>query len=241
MSTSAPTSSSLIACGSCREGSPAWRSRKARSSSTRRRAGVPRTPGSCRIRDARSHRPKHVLDVAADRARREHDPPRRGRSSHFAHAEQRRGAIVKTGARRWSAPASSTISWKKYGEASFDKAIGFSSSMTTILRPVRSGLRNARTNARAVRTPDHPRQWEALNSTWLAYERSIPRRSPPRGCLSCSTGFGSAPRSSAAPLLGTILRDDGYFFSPARRLRGARRQHRRISTSRYFILLPQPR
>jgi uncharacterized alpha-E superfamily protein len=127
---------------------------------------------------------------------------------------------------------------EKYGEASFDKAIGFILFDDDNASSVRSCLRNARTNARAVRTKITRDMWEALNSTWLAYEPIKPAEITDARLPDLLDWVRQRTALFRGALLGTILRDDGYFFSQLGAFVERADNTARILDVKYFILLP---
>jgi uncharacterized alpha-E superfamily protein len=127
---------------------------------------------------------------------------------------------------------------EKYGDASFDKAIGFILFDDDNSSSVRSCLRNARTNARAVRTKITRDMWEALNSTWLAYEPIKPTEITPERLPELLDWVRQRTALFRGALLGTILRDDGYFFSQLGAFVERADNTARILDVKYFILLP---
>jgi uncharacterized alpha-E superfamily protein len=126
----------------------------------------------------------------------------------------------------------------KYGDASFEKAVHFLLFDEDNPSSVRSCLRGARTNARAVRTKITRDMWEAMNSTWLAFDAidvdEITAAKLPE-LLDWIRQRGALFRGS---LLGTILRDDGYFFSQFGAFVERADNTARILDVKYFILLP---
>ena len=147
-----------------------------------------------------------------------------------AHASRSRPtpatAIARNGARRWPAPASSTISSKSTATRRSTRRSSFILFDDDNASSVRSCLRNARTNARAVRTKITRDMWEALNSTWLAYEAIKPARDHRRAAAGAARldppAHRALPRRAARhdPSRRRLL------LQPARRFRRARRQHR---------------
>ncbi|MYZ47482.1 alpha-E domain-containing protein [Propylenella binzhouense] len=103
---------------------------------------------------------------------------------------------------------------------------------------VRSCLSTARNNARFVRTKITRDMWEAMNSTWLSFEEVKPTEvSHPR-----LPEFLDWVRERTAlfrgALLGTILRDDTYYFSQLGAFIERADNTARIMDVKYFILLP---
>jgi uncharacterized alpha-E superfamily protein len=99
--------------------------------------------------------------------------PGGGGLSHLAHADTGDGHREE-----WRSTLTSAgvlnIFLDKYGDASFNKAIGFLLFDDDNPSSVRSCLQAARTNARSVRSKITRDMWEALNSTWLAYDAINP-------------------------------------------------------------------
>ena len=99
---------------------------------------------------------------------------------------------------------------KKYGDTSFDKAIGFILFDDDNPSAVRSCLRAARTNARSVRTKITRDMWEALNSTWLAYDAITPSDITAARLPELLDWIRERTSLFRGALLGTILRDDTF-------------------------------
>ena len=99
--------------------------------------------------------------------------------------------------------------------------------------------RSARTNARFVRTKITRDMWEAMNSTWLAYDALRPKRQDGGRAAGADRLDPAAHR--ALPRLAA--RHDParrrLFFQPARRFRRARRQHRAHSRREVFHPAPE--
>jgi uncharacterized alpha-E superfamily protein len=127
---------------------------------------------------------------------------------------------------------------EKYGEAKFDKAIEFILFDDDNASSVRSCLRSARTNARAVRTKITRDMWEALNSTWLAYDAMKPGEISAARLPELLDWIRQRTALFRGALLGTILRDDGYFFSQLGAFVERADNTARILDVKYFILLP---
>ena len=115
-----------------------------------------------------------------------------------------------------------------------------SCSTRTIPPRVRSCLQGGAHQCALRCAPRSPRDmWEALNATWLAFDADRARRDHRRrGCPSCSTGSASAPSLFRGALLGTILRDDTYYFSQLGAFIERADNTARILDVKYFILLP---
>ena len=127
---------------------------------------------------------------------------------------------------------------EKYGDASFDKAIGFILFDEDNPSSVRSCLRRARTNARSVRTKITRDMWEALNATWLAFDAIKPAEITAARLPELLDWIRERTALFRGALLGTILRDDGYFFSQLGAFVERADNTARILDVKYFILLP---
>ena len=126
----------------------------------------------------------------------------------------------------------------KYGEPSMGNALQFMLFDEDNRSSVRSCLKTARSNARFVRTKITGDMWEALNATWLGFEDAKPLgdsmvRLP--DFLDWVRERGSLFRGA---LLGTILRDDTYYFSQLGAFIERADNTARIIDVKYFILLP---
>ena len=126
----------------------------------------------------------------------------------------------------------------KYGDASFEKAIGFILFDEDNSSSVRSCLRAARTNARSVRTKITRDMWEALNSTWLAFDAIHPSDITAARLPELLDWIRERTSLFRGALLGTILRDDTYFFSQLGAFVERADNTARIIDVKYFILLP---
>jgi uncharacterized alpha-E superfamily protein len=126
----------------------------------------------------------------------------------------------------------------KYGDTSFDKAINFLLFDDDNPSSVRSCLRSARTNARAVRIKITRDMWEAMNSTWLTYDGLRPEDMTAAKIPELIDWIRQRAALFRGTLLGTILRDDGYFFSQFGAFVERADNTARILDVKYFILLP---
>ncbi len=105
---------------------------------------------------------------------------------------------------------------------------------------VKSCLKSARNNGRAVRTALTRDVWESLNSTWnelalVAPDNITADRLP--GFLEWVKQRAMAFRGA---LLGTMLRNDTYYFSQLGNFIERADNTARILDVKYFILLPRP-
>ena len=127
---------------------------------------------------------------------------------------------------------------EKYGEDSFDEAVRFILFDDDNSSSVRSCLRAARSNARLVRTKITRDMWEALNSTWLAYDAIDPATISTARLPELLDWIRQHTSLFRGALLGTILRDDTYYFSQLGAFVERADNTARILDVKYFILLP---
>jgi uncharacterized alpha-E superfamily protein len=126
----------------------------------------------------------------------------------------------------------------KYGDASFDRTTHFILFDDDNPSSVRSCLRAARTNARGVRTKITRDMWEALNSTWLAYDAIDPADITTARLPELLDWIREHTSLFRGALLGTILRDDTFYFSQLGAFIERADNTARILDVKYFILLP---
>jgi uncharacterized alpha-E superfamily protein len=127
---------------------------------------------------------------------------------------------------------------EKYGDGAFKEAIGFILFDEDNESSVRSCLKNARTNARAVRTKITRDMWEAMNATWLAYEAIKPHEITAAKLPELLDWIRERAALFRGALLGTILRDDGYYFSQLGYFVERADNTARILDVKYYIQLP---
>ena len=127
---------------------------------------------------------------------------------------------------------------EKYGDAASDNAITFILFDDENPSSVRSCLRAARTNARMVRTKITGDMWEAMNSTWLTFDAMQPGEITAASLPELLDWIRERGALFRGTLLGTILRDDGYFFSQLGAFIERSDNTARILDVKYFILLP---
>ncbi len=127
---------------------------------------------------------------------------------------------------------------EKYGDSSFDKAFNFLLFDDDNSSSVRSCLKSARTNARFVRTKITRDMWEAMNSTWLAFDALRPKDMTAAQLPELIDWIRQRTALFRGSLLGTILRDDSYFFSQLGAFVERADNTARILDVKYFILLP---
>lgn len=103
---------------------------------------------------------------------------------------------------------------------------------------IRSSLMTARTNGRMVRTKITRDMWEALNSTWLAFDDVKPASVTTANVPDFLDWIRQRSALFRGALLGTILRDDTYFFSQLGAFVERADNTARILDVKYFLLLP---
>jgi uncharacterized alpha-E superfamily protein len=103
---------------------------------------------------------------------------------------------------------------------------------------VRSSLMTARNNGRMVRTKITRDTWDALNSTWLAFDEVKPATVTSARVPEFLDWIRQRSALFRGALLGTILRDDTYYFSQLGAFVERADNTARILDVKYFLLLP---
>ena len=101
-------------------------------------------------------------------------------------------------------------------------------------------LRAARNNGRAVRTALTRDVWESLNSTWNELAQIDPASITPDRLPSFLDWVKQKAMAFRGALLGTMLRNDPYYFSQLGNFIERADNTARILDVKYFILLPRP-
>src|SRR5688572_15050543 len=101
----------------------------------------------------------------------------------------------------------------KHGDGSYDHAVHFMLFDESNASSIRSCLRAARTNARFVRTKITRDMWGALNSTWLTFDGIDPDEITAARLPELLEWIRERASLFRGALLGTILRDDTFYFS----------------------------
>jgi uncharacterized alpha-E superfamily protein len=127
---------------------------------------------------------------------------------------------------------------EKHGETSFEKAVSFILFDEDNPSSVRSCVKAARTNARSVRTKITRDMWEALNSTWIAFEEIRPAEITAARLPVLLDWIRERASLFRGALIGTILRDDTYYFSQLGAFVERADNTARILDVKYYILLP---
>ena len=105
---------------------------------------------------------------------------------------------------------------------------------------VRSCLKAARNNGRAVRTALTRDVWESLNSTWNELAQIDPKTITADRLPSFLEWVKQKAMGFRGALLGTMLRTDPYYFSQLGNFIERADNTARILDVKYFILLPRP-
>ncbi|ADZ70207.1 alpha-E domain-containing protein [Polymorphum gilvum] len=103
---------------------------------------------------------------------------------------------------------------------------------------VRTCLEMARNNARSVRTGITSDMWESLNTTWIEFSDVKPQALTHDRLPEFLAWVGQRAQQFRGALLGTILRDDGYYFSQLGHFVERADHTARVLDTRYWILLP---
>jgi uncharacterized alpha-E superfamily protein len=129
---------------------------------------------------------------------------------------------------------------KKYAEIDGANVIHFLLFDEENPSSVKSCLKTARNNGRAVRTALTRDVWESLNSTW----NELAQIEPSQITSDRLPGFLEWVKQRAmafrGALLGTMLRNDNYYFSQLGNFIERADNTARILDVKYFILLPRP-
>ena len=105
---------------------------------------------------------------------------------------------------------------------------------------IRTSIRTARNNARAVRTAITRDVWESINSTWNELARTKPGDLTADRLPEFLEWVKQRVMSFRGALLGTMLRNDTYYFSQLGNFIERADNTARILDVKYFILLPKP-
>lgn len=104
---------------------------------------------------------------------------------------------------------------------------------------VYSCLATARNKARSVRTALTREMWEALNATWLELSSVRPKSLSPNVLPGFLEWVKQRSQLFRGALLGTILRNDTYYFSQLGAFIERADNTARILDVKYYILLPE--
>jgi uncharacterized alpha-E superfamily protein len=129
---------------------------------------------------------------------------------------------------------------KKHEEIDGAKVIYFLLFDEENLSSVKSCLNMARNNGRAVRTALTRDVWESLNSTWNELVQIHPDDIRADRLPSFLEWVKQRAMAFRGALLGTMLRNDTYYFSQLGNFIERADNTARILDVKYFILLPRP-
>ncbi|MCT8266241.1 alpha-E domain-containing protein [Afifella sp. JA880] len=103
---------------------------------------------------------------------------------------------------------------------------------------VKSCLTSARNNARIVRTKLTRDMWESLNDTWIALQAVSPQSMTNARLPDFLDWVRHRTAQFRGALLGTVLRDEGYYFSQLGAFTERADNTARIVDVKYYLLLP---
>lgn len=105
---------------------------------------------------------------------------------------------------------------------------------------IRSVIRTARNNGRAVRTALTRDVWESINATWNELVAVKPAELTPDRLPVFLDWVKQRSMSFRGAVLGTMLRNENYYFSQLGNFVERADNTARILDVKYFILLPKP-
>jgi uncharacterized alpha-E superfamily protein len=105
---------------------------------------------------------------------------------------------------------------------------------------IKAVVRRARNNGRAVRTALTRDVWESINSTWNELVAVKPSELSPDRLPAFLDWVKQRSMSFRGAVLGTMLRNENYFFSQLGNFVERADNTARILDVKYFILLPKP-
>lgn len=103
---------------------------------------------------------------------------------------------------------------------------------------IRSCLHAARNNAKAVRTALTSEMWESLNTTWLEFSELRAQNMTSNRLPEVLSWIKQRSMLFRGAMLGTMLRDDTYFFSQLGAFMERGDNTARILDVKYHLLLP---
>ncbi len=127
---------------------------------------------------------------------------------------------------------------ERHGEISQEAALDFLLFDPDNPSSVRSCIRAARTNARTVRTSITRDMWEAMNSTYLAFEAINPATITDARLPAFIDWTRERTSLFRGALLNTLLRRDNYYFSQIGGFVERADNTVRILDVKYYLLLP---
>ena len=128
----------------------------------------------------------------------------------------------------------------KFEEITAAKVIGFLIFDEDNPSSIRSSIKSARNNGRAVRTALSRDVWESINSTWNELTQIKPSSITADRLPLFLDWIKQRVMSFRGAVLGTMLRNDNYYFSQLGNFIERADSTARILDVKYFILLPKP-
>jgi len=129
---------------------------------------------------------------------------------------------------------------QKHSEVTAEKVIEFIVFDEDNPTSIRSVVRTARNNARAVRTALTRDVWESINSTWNELVTIKPQDMTKDRIPVFLDWVKQHSMSFRGAVLGTMLRNENYYFSQLGNFIERADNTARILDVKYFILLPKP-
>lgn len=129
--------------------------------------------------------------------------------------------------------------FQRYDEISDRNVINYMIFDETNPSSVRCCLHTARNNARSVRTAMTREMWESLNTTWIEFSEVKPHLMTRNRLPSFLDWIKERSMLFRGALLGTILRNDTFYFSQLGAFIERADNTARILDVKYHILLPQ--
>ena len=129
---------------------------------------------------------------------------------------------------------------RKHGELVTAKVIHFLIFDEDNPSSIRSSIRTARNNGRAVRTALSRDVWESINTTWNELLQVKPASLTGDRLSQFLDWIKQRVMSFRGAVLGTMLRNDNYYFSQLGNFIERADSTARILDVKYFILLPKP-
>ncbi|MCA0431889.1 MAG: alpha-E domain-containing protein [Proteobacteria bacterium] len=129
---------------------------------------------------------------------------------------------------------------QKHGEVSAGKVVDFLIFDEDNPSSIRSVVRTARNNGRAVRTALTRDVWESINATWNELVTIKPAAMTSDRLPVFLDWVKQRAMSFRGAVLGTMLRNENYYFSQLGNFIERADNTARILDVKYFILLPKP-
>ncbi|MXN66651.1 alpha-E domain-containing protein [Stappia sp. GBMRC 2046] len=127
---------------------------------------------------------------------------------------------------------------EKYSEFTQKNAINFLLFDQDNPSSVRSSIEQARHNARSVRTAITSEMWESLNETYIGFSEVRPQHMSDDKLPDFLNWVKQRAMLFRGALLGTLMRNDGYYFSQLGAFIERADNTARILDVKYWILLP---